>query len=116
MLELADSLQLTTAQVTALVQADAKLRLHSDSVWLALATWMASLPADFDEAEVLARQEASTRQVWEIARRDVQATLRPMLSAQQVVWLPWPTSLLFTSPKPITDIRVFDYRDPGQLL
>lgn len=113
MLELADSLQLTNAQITALTKSDDQLRIRTDSVWLELATWMSSLSERFDESEVLARQETITRKVWEIARQHVQATLRPLLSAQQAALLPWPTSLLFTSPKPITDIRVFDYRDPG---
>jgi hypothetical protein len=113
MLELADSLQLTPDQVPMVTTADDRLRARTDSAWLALARWMLSVPGGPIETEALARQEATTEQVWEIARLDVQATLRPLLSARQASLLPWPTSLLFTSPKPITGVRIFDYRDPG---
>lgn len=112
MLELADSLQLTTDQLAIIAKADEQLRVRTDSAWLRLATWMSTLSEGFSETEALARQEATTEQVWEIVRKDVQATLRPLLSTRQAALLPWPTSVLFTSPKPITGIRVFDYRDP----
>jgi hypothetical protein len=112
MLELADSLQLGADQIKAITKADEDLRSVTDSVWQSLAEWMVRLPERYDEATVLSRQELTTEEVWEMSRKDVQTTLRLLLTPQQLSLLPFPASLLFTSTKPIKGMRVFDYRDP----
>lgn len=112
MLELADSLFLTGDQLIEIAKAEQQLTTRADSVWTDLATWLAALPDQFDEATAVGRQESATDRVWEIARQHVQFVLRPLLTRQQVALLPWPTNQLFESAKPLKGMRIVDYRDP----
>ncbi|HVZ78443.1 MAG TPA: carboxypeptidase-like regulatory domain-containing protein [Gemmatimonadaceae bacterium] len=105
-LQESDSLLLTREQVESLQQAQAAYRVRMDSLWTALADYMASLPDDYDAAAALKRSEDATDAGWELSRQDLQKTLRAILTPVQLAILPFPAKLLYDAKEPV-HIRMF---------
>lgn len=101
-----DSLLLAHDQADAITKAQTVYRQRVDSVWVALADYLADLGDNFDVKIALSRQEQAIGDVWEMSRLDVQRTLPSILSPVQLKLLPWPASMLYTSKTKI-NVRMF---------
>jgi hypothetical protein len=96
-LEESDSLLLTRNQSDSLAAIDTRYRAHMDTIWTALATYLAALPDHFDTKAVLERQESVVGDAWEYSRQDVKRTLPAVLSPVQLRILPWLPKMLYES-------------------
>ena len=101
-LALTDSLLLTTDQVRALLDGQARYVQRADSAVMAFSVWLAALPDRYDAAEALRRQNALVEMVLNIGQDEVQRTMGPTLNAIQVRLLPWPVDLMYRSSVPLT--------------
>ena len=104
-LHFADSLLLSRDQVEELQTAHARYLQKMEEHWAATASYMASLPDDYDLTDVTRWQAESKDQAWEIARQDAHAVLAQILTPIQLKMLPWPASLLYNSAKPLRGMR-----------
>jgi hypothetical protein len=105
-LQLADSMLLSRDQTEALQRTMADYAKKVDSAWTALATYLVALPAHYDHADALKRQEDATGAVWEMTRLHVQENLRKILSPLQQTMLPGWASRFNTTTKPMTNMRI----------
>lgn len=90
-----DSLLLTSAQVARLESENRRYTAQADSIWLEMATHLATLGDRYDTKAALVRQEAAVAAVWELTRNDALA-LDAILNPQQLALLPWPAGYLRT--------------------
>ncbi|MEP6832784.1 MAG: carboxypeptidase regulatory-like domain-containing protein [Gemmatimonas sp.] len=101
-----DSLLVNRAQMEALQKAQIPYRAQLDSVWNALATALAALGDNFDDADVLKRQEAAVDRAWEITRQAVHRDVGPVLTRAQLSLLPGWVATLYRTEKP-TPYRMY---------
>jgi hypothetical protein len=100
-LQEADSLLLTRAQVEALTRAGEDLHRRLDSVWMDLSRYLADLPDNYNTAEALRRQEEATDAAWEMTRLDAQRVLPEVLTQIQIRLLPYPAEWLIRAREPV---------------
>ncbi len=104
-LDLSDSLFLTTTQSRGLLEAHESWTTRADSVWHVLAKRFAEMPADFDADLALKIQENTKADVLEMTRMDLKAKLGGILTPMQVQLIPWWVRNWFESTKPIKEWR-----------
>ncbi|MEO7360442.1 MAG: hypothetical protein ABI120_08930, partial [Gemmatimonadaceae bacterium] len=101
-----DSLLVNRAQMEALQKAQIPYRARLDSVWNALATDMAALGDNFDDAAALKQQEAAIDTAWEITRQAVHRDVGPVLTRVQLALLPGWVATLYRTKVP-TPYRMY---------
>lgn len=106
-LELTDSLMLTSDQVRAIMVGQARFKARKDTAITAFSQWIADVPDQYDAADALRRQTDLYNAVLNFGREEIQATLRPVLNRLQLKLLPWPADVMFRAAGPMTvrDIR-----------
>lgn len=106
-LALTDSLLLTTDQVRALLEGQARYNARADSAVSAFSMWLAGLPDRYDAPAALRQQDELLAVILNIGREEVQRTMPGVLNAVQVRLLPWPADIMLRSATPLTirDIR-----------
>jgi hypothetical protein len=87
-LEMSDSLLLTTEQTTALEAARDHYRVRMDSLWAALAEYIGGLPDNFDRSAAIAHQDSVREQGWVISHGDFPAILTILTPLQQALLPP----------------------------
>ncbi|HEY4306333.1 MAG TPA: carboxypeptidase-like regulatory domain-containing protein [Gemmatimonadaceae bacterium] len=105
-LQQTDSLLLSREQVEALQKARAEYRVHLDSIWSPLATYLAALPDVYDSRAAYRHAEDATDAAWEVTRVDLQRTLPNMLNKVQLELLPPIVKTVYTAKEPL-HIRIF---------
>ena len=103
----ADSLLLSREQVERLREADAKLKVKMDSLWLALGRELSALGDRYDVVAATQRTEDVTDAAWEFARQEV-STIREILSPLQFSLAPGIVQYL-ASVKGKVMIRMYSY-------
>lgn len=91
----ADSLLLTPAQIKQLQAAEVAYRARTDSVWATLADTLGSVGDSYDVAELTKRQNAVADTVWGIARADVKAIIPTILTPIQIKLMPGQAATLY---------------------
>lgn len=106
-LELTDSLMLTSDQVRAIMVGQARFRARKDTAITTFSQWIADVPDQYDAAQALSRQTDLYNTVLNLGREEIQGTLRPVLNRLQIKLLPWPADVMFRAAGPMTiqDIR-----------
>ncbi|MHB8837576.1 MAG: outer membrane beta-barrel protein [Gemmatimonadaceae bacterium] len=106
-----DSLLLRPEQIEALRHAQAAYRVRLDSLWGALAEYLAALPDQYPQAEAFERTEVATDVAWSMGRTEMQRMLPGILDPLQLQMLPFPAGTMFRATKPIK-LRFFVLGDP----
>ncbi|MBC7789796.1 MAG: carboxypeptidase regulatory-like domain-containing protein [Anaerolineae bacterium] len=87
-LQHADSLFLSPAQVADLKVAQLRIRARTDSVWTGWAEYLAKLDDSYNISALIKRQTLVADSVWEVARMDFQSQLPRILTKIQIDLLP----------------------------
>jgi hypothetical protein len=90
-----DSLLVSDAQVAALQQAQNRYRARVDSLWRDLSGYIAGLEDHYDLEAASRRVDATTDDVWEFSRLDVQQQLTRILAPAQTTQLSGWAGILF---------------------
>ncbi len=106
-----DSLLLYPEQIDALRKAQAAYKVRTDSLWGALADYLAALPDAYVAQDAFARTERVTDHAWEMGRLDVQRSLPGVLNSLQLQLLPFPAGTMYRATQPIK-LRFFVLGDP----
>jgi hypothetical protein len=106
-LQLADSLLLSRDQVDSLRATSAAYSARVDSMWTSLAEYLAALPASYDRAEAVRRQEQTVGDVWEMTRLHVQQHLRALLTPVQLSMVGGWASTFNNFTRPMNGFRMF---------
>lgn len=101
-LELTDSLMLSTDQVRAIVEGQSEFNVRKDSAIKTFSQWLASLPDQYDTGEALRRQTEMYTEVLNIGRDEIQHTMQPVLNRIQIKLLPWPADVMFRATESLT--------------
>jgi hypothetical protein len=101
-----DSLILTPEQTEEIRKLQSRHVAHMDSVWGALAEYLAALPDRFDGGAVFDRIEKDTDEGWEYSRLMVKNELPKILRREQLIILGGTPARLYNAPGPV-HIRIF---------
>jgi len=102
-----DSLLLTRDQVEAIRTAQADYSARITAHWAKWSADLASLPDNFDAADLLKRQNKLILDAWEIARQEARTVLPRILTPVQLRLLPSWANTLYRAENPITGMRYF---------
>jgi hypothetical protein len=105
-LQQSDSLLLSRDQAESLQKARAAYRTRLDSVWTAVANYLAELPDRYDSHGAYRRAEDAIDGAWEMTRVDLKQNLPAILNPVQLQLLPGVVKSLVNSTGPVR-IRVF---------
>ncbi len=105
-LQQSDSLLLSRDQADGLQKARAAYRARLDSVWTAVANYLAGLPDRYDPHDAYKHAEDAIDGAWEMTRVDLKQTLPTILNPIQLQLLPGVVKSLVNSTGPVR-IRVF---------
>jgi len=97
LLQQADSLLLSDAQVAQIQAVRAKYRARVDAIWADLGTYLGTLPDRYDFSGAAKRTDDTIDDVWEITRLDVQEQLGRILAPAQTASLGGWAGQLFRS-------------------
>ncbi|HWJ16958.1 MAG TPA: hypothetical protein VNS10_24670, partial [Gemmatimonadaceae bacterium] len=100
-------LLLTRDQVEAIRTAQADYSARITAHWAKWSADLASLPDDFDAADLLKRQNKLILDAWEIARQEARTVLPRILTPVQLRLLPSWANTLYRAENPITGMRYF---------
>jgi hypothetical protein len=106
LIDASDSLLLSRDQAEAIEAEHTRYRAGMDSIWLAAANTLASLPDEFDSKAALKIQEDATDAAWEYTRQSVKASLKRLLSPIQITLAPGAVRMFYLAEKPL-HIRMF---------
>ena len=90
-----DSLLVSDTQVAALQQSQDRYRARVDSLWRELSAYIANLDDQYDLDAASRRVDATTDEVWEFSRLDVQEQLPRILAPAQTTQLSGWAGILF---------------------
>jgi hypothetical protein len=97
MLRLGDSLALSRAQAEQMQAEDKSLFARIDTVYAALATYLASLPRDYDMRKAVARVNEANSAAWKVIYAET-PFLNQLLTPGQVRRLPAPLRVMLMTP------------------
>jgi hypothetical protein len=83
----ADSLALSASQIRQMEEERDQLRLHADSIYTVLASYLVALPPEYDRKEALARIKAASDAAWAFVYAEKTFLLK-LLTPGQVRRLP----------------------------
>jgi hypothetical protein len=101
-----DSLMLSLTQLDALEKAQNSYKAARDAEFDSLSQYLAGLGDQYSVSEALRRQHDALNAVWELGHVDVKRTLPLILSRIQLRMLPYPASLLYTTPDDVRGMKI----------
>lgn len=105
-LDQSDSLMLSLTQIEALQQAQRRYLAERDVALNSLASYLAGLADQYSVKEALQQQHEALDTVWELGHVGIKHTLPAILSRIQLRMLPYPASLLYTTPNAIKGMKI----------
>ena len=105
-LQQADSLLLSREQVDSLQKVRAAYKVHLDSAWTTIATYLANLPDNYDAHDAYTKASEAIDGAWELTRADLQKSLPAILNPVQMQLIPGIVKQIVDSKGPL-HIRIF---------
>jgi hypothetical protein len=95
LLQQSDSLILSNEEVKELQAVDTRYRVRVDAAWADLGNHLAGLPGRYDASAASRRVDATTDDLWEVSRTEIQRSLPEILTPTQTAMLSGYAGLLF---------------------